>query len=61
MMGVTGWFSAIHCSHEGIVSTGTNALERYGTKRMTNPNALAASGPDAARPIAAKRYVIARM
>ena len=28
MIGVTGWLSAIHCSHDGIVSTGTKALER---------------------------------
>ena len=55
MIGVTGWFSAIHCSHVGIVSTGTNALERYGTNRMMNPYPLAASGLPAARPIAANR------
>ena len=44
MIGVTGWCSAIHCSHEGIDSTGTKALERYGTNRMMNPYAARALG-----------------
>ena len=37
MIGVIGWFSAIHCSQSGIVSTGTNALERYGRNSRMNP------------------------
>ena len=37
MIGVIGWYSAIGCSHSGMVSTGTNALDRYGRNRMTKP------------------------
>ena len=37
MIGVIGWFSAIHWSQSGIVSTGTNALDRYGRNRRMNP------------------------
>src|SRR5690349_2035110 len=42
-IGVTGWFSAIQRSPDGIVSGGTSALERYGAKAATNVSALAVS------------------
>ena len=37
MMGVIGWLSATHCSHAGMVSTCTKALERYGRNSRMNP------------------------
>jgi len=37
MIGVIGWCSANHESQSGSVSTGTNALERYGRNSRMNP------------------------
>ena len=59
--GVIGWCSAKPASQSGSVSTGTNALDRYGRNSRMNPYAFAASGLEAASPIAANREVIARM
>lgn len=50
MIGVTGWLAANHRRAAGIVSVGTKALDRYGSKRKPNVTPLAASTLPAAKP-----------
>src|SRR6185503_3759619 len=53
MTGVTGWWLAKPCSHDGIVSIGTNALLGYGRNAAKKVNPAAASGLFAIRPMVA--------
>jgi len=57
--GLTGWWRAKPCSHDGIVWMGTNALEGYGRKLIRNVMPCAPSGERAMIPIAAANHDIA--
>ncbi|MNW62697.1 hypothetical protein D3C74_408440 [compost metagenome] len=59
MMGVNGWCIAKPCSHVGMVSTGTNPLDRYGTNRK-NMLKLAAASTLRTRPARQLSHVNAR-
>src|SRR6266498_4420974 len=58
--GVNGWLSANPWIHDGMVSTGTNALLGYGRNMTKNVNPPAASGLFARRPTAADAHDSAR-
>jgi hypothetical protein len=54
---VNGLFSATGSSHDGMLSTGTNADDTNVTgNRIVKPNAFDASGDEAIRPISAKTH-----
>ena len=54
---MTGFASAIGCSHAGIDSIGTNADEmNVSGKMIVNPYPLAASGDEATSPMKANTH-----